>query len=360
MSTSQPGPRDRVVLAQASHPGHPGDGTDRPWLVLERRAAPLSSVAPQLRWAEVESIDELLGRWSTVAPDLRALLEDAGTHALLRADGIDVRELVVASPVRPRQAFCTIGNYAGQVIEAAVDAGDGPCGRGAHRRRIEAQERVALRRSDGDPYICLTSPHRVRGPRGPLALPAGVETLDWEVEIAVVIGARTDAPESHGVVAGYCVANDLTIRSQVLRADQPALGSDWVQSKGLAGSLPLGPWFVPTWQVPDVSALRLQLRVNGQLMQDDVAADMIFDVDRQLSHLRRYTRLGAGDVLCTGSPAGFGAHHRRFVRPGDEVHASVAELGDQVLTCVAAPPSGDCPPPVVEPGFSLSGRKQSR
>ena len=110
---------------------------------------------------------------------------------------------------------------------------------------------------------------------------------------------------------------------------------DWVQSKGISGSLPVGPWFVPAWQVPDVSALRLQLSLNGTLMQDDLAADMIFDVAAQIDYLSQHTVVAPGDIVCTGSPAGFGAHHRRFLRPGDEVRARVEGLGEQVLAVVA-------------------------
>jgi 2,4-diketo-3-deoxy-L-fuconate hydrolase len=135
-------------------------------------------------------------------------------------------------------------------------------------------------------------------------------------------------------IAGYCVANDLTVRSEVTRADLPALGSDWVRSKGMPGSLPLGPWFVPAWQIPDVSRLRLRLAVNDTVMQDDTADDMLFGVDHQIAYLSRHTRLRPADVICTGSPAGFGSHHGRFLRDGDLVTAQVSGLGEQHLRCV--------------------------
>ena len=103
----------------------------------------------------------------------------------------------------------------------------------------------------------------------------------------------------------------------------------------MPGSLPLGPWFVPAWQVPDASRLRLRLSVNGTVMQDDTADDMLFGIERQLAYLSRHTRLRPGDVICTGSPAGFGAHHGRFLRAGDVVTAQVSGLGEQRLRCVA-------------------------
>jgi 2-keto-4-pentenoate hydratase/2-oxohepta-3-ene-1,7-dioic acid hydratase in catechol pathway len=348
-----------VVLAQARR-ADSTVGATRPWLVHGRHAAPLASVGDHPAWAHAGSIDDLLAQWYAVAGDLRELTEDARTREEIDRHGLDVAELVVDAPVRPRQAFCTIGNYAGQVVEAAVDAGDGPCGRGAERRRRETRESVDRRRLEGEPYICLTSPHRVSGPRDELGLPPQLDTLDWEVEVAVVIGlGASGTARGDGVVAGYCLANDLTIRSEILRRDVPGLASDWIRSKGMRGSLPLGPWFVPAWQVPDVSALRLQLHLNNELMQDELAGDMIFDVDRQMDYLARHAVLGAGDVLCTGSPAGFGAHYRRFLRPGDRVRASVAELGEQMTTCVEQPADlGE--PQLPEPVGRVGGRNLQR
>ena len=158
-------------------------------------------------------------------------------------------------------------------------------------------EALDRRRRTGEPYVCLTSPERIRAPVGELTIPPGVETLDWEVEIAVVIGANgrdMSVEKAANVIAGYCVANDLTVRSEATRADLPALGSDWVRSKGMPGSLPLGPWFVPAWQVPDASQLRLRLSVNDTVMQDDTADDMLFGIEHQIAYLSRHTRAATG------------------------------------------------------------------
>ena len=355
-STRSPAaPADRVVLAQATRAGDVGvdDASARPWLVHEALAVPLAAVAQESAVAEAVSVHELLLEWHAVASVLQGLTESPRTREEIRSRGCDVAELVLMSPVQPRQTFCTVGNYARQVVEAAIDAGDGSDGPGANGRRDAALMDVERRKRDGQPYICLTSSHRVSGPRGHLTLPVELETLDWEVEVAAVLGAEGTGAAA---VAGYCLANDLTVRSRVLRSDVPTLGSDWVQSKGMPGSLPMGPWFVPTWQVPDVCALRLQLYLNNRLMQDDCAADMIFGVDEQIAYLARHTVLAAGDVVCTGSPAGFGAHHRRFLLPGDEVRASVAELGEQVITCVAQPTAGG--PSTDDPAGRPTGTEQ--
>jgi 2,4-diketo-3-deoxy-L-fuconate hydrolase len=314
-----------VALAQGSLAG----GPSRPWLVHRGRALQLTRAAEGTRLAEVASVDALVRAWDRWADDLRDLTDDAGTADTITRRGLDIGDLSLHAPVTPGQVFCTIGNYGRQIVEAAVDSGDGSEGPGAPARRAQAVEATEHRRRTGVPYICLTSPHRVAPPRGHLVVPGDVDTLDWEVEVAAVLA------DAH-VVAGYCLANDLTIRARVQRVDVPALASDWVQSKGMSGSLPLGPLFVPEWQVPDVSALRLQLFVNDKLMQDDNAGDMVFDIKQQVSYLARHSVLRSGDVICTGSPAGFGMHHGRYLRPGDVVRAHVAELGEQWIECVAA------------------------
>jgi 2-keto-4-pentenoate hydratase/2-oxohepta-3-ene-1,7-dioic acid hydratase in catechol pathway len=266
-------------------------------------------------------------------------MEQPRTALAIGEEGLPVASLQLEAPLQPAQLFCTIGNYVRQVIEAAVDGGDAG---DADRLRTTTAQALMQRRQDGTPYVCLTSIDRVGTPEGGLVLPTDVDTLDWEVEIGAVIGgsgSRLTPSEAQAVIAGYCVVNDLTIRSRVVRPDLPGLGSDWLQCKGLQGSLPLGPWFVPFWQVPDPSVLRLQLSLNGTLMQNDTADDMVFSIPEQLSYLSQHTRLRPGDLLCTGSPAGFGLHHGRLLRAGDTLRASVTGLGEQVTRLMDPTPS---------------------
>jgi len=325
-----------VVLAQGRRPG----GESLPWFVLGEHALPLRYWAGASPLGLATSVTDLVENWSRHEATLQAFTTSARMHSAIRTHGISTDSLAWEAPIRPRQVFCTIGNYERQIVEAAVDADDGPDGPGAADRRRAALDGVRRRRETGDPYVCLTSSARVAAPIGTLQLPH--DSLDWEVEIAAVVRSplpRAGSVEARDVIAGYCTANDLTIRPRVLRDDVPAMGSDWIQSKGAAGTLPLGPWFVPAWQIPDVTALRLRLWVNGQLMQDDLGSDMVFGIERQVSYLSSHTQLHAGDVICTGSPAGFGAHHGRFLRGGDELIAEVSGLGRQRLTCVSAAPA---------------------
>jgi 2,4-didehydro-3-deoxy-L-rhamnonate hydrolase len=323
-----------VVLAQASL----GDGGALPWLIADGRALPVNEWAEHWPLSRVRSVSELVKSWPAHKSDLHDLTDNPRIREVIGSRGADIGALRMQAPIRPRQTFCMIGNYRRQIVEAAMDSGDGADGPGALGRRVATIEELDRRSRTGEPYGCLTSSERVGVPIGNLAIAQGVETLDWEVEIAVVVGAsahRISAENAASVIAGYCVANDLTVRSRVMRDDLPALGSDWIQSKGMPGSLPLGPWFVPAWQVSDPSRLRLRLSVNGTVMQDDTAEDMLFGIERQVAYLSHHTSLRPGDVVCTGSPAGFGAHHGRFLRPGDVVTAQVTGLGEQHLRCVA-------------------------
>lgn len=321
-----------VVLAQAAPP----EGAAEIWLVQHGRALPLRNWADQWTCARFASVTDLVQQWPAHRTSLRELTALSGTANALAAAGVPVDSLRLEAPLRPAQLFCTIGNYRRQVIEAAVDAGEPS---DADQLRDATALAIEQRRRNGTPYICLTSTERVGSPVGDLVLDPNVDTLDWEVEIGAVIGGSGSdltLPEAHASIAGYCVVNDLTIRSRVVRPDLPGLGSDWLQCKGLQGSLPVGPWFVPAWQVPDPSHLRLRLSLNGALMQDDTADDMVFNIPKQLQYLSRHTRLRPGDLVCTGSPAGFGLHHGRFLRAGDTVRASVTGLGGQTTRVVHA------------------------
>lgn len=343
-----------IVLAQASLQKKPA----AVWLIYRGLALPLQNWSERWPCARAASVTDLIRQWPTHHEELRRLLELPRTAETIAQEGIAVGALQLEAPLQPSQLFCTIGNYGRQVIQAAVDAGDPS---DAERLRDATVQALKQRRVEGAPYICLTSVDRVGPPLGELILEPDVNTLDWEVEIGAVIGksgSRLTESEAQTVIAGYCVVNDLTIRSRILRPDLPGLGSDWLQCKGLPGSLPIGPWFVPAWQVSDPSHLRLQLSLNGKLMQDDTADDMVFTIPEQLSYLSQHTRLRPGDILCTGSPAGFGVHHGRFLRTGDTLKASVTGLGEQSTVFVgtsstAIPPNPDLSRPDYDEGVRV-------
>jgi 2,4-didehydro-3-deoxy-L-rhamnonate hydrolase len=280
------------------------------------------------------SMSELLNDWAVNAERLQQLCRTTALRALIMERGVAVSALRLHAPVAPRQLYCTIGNYRAQALQAALDADSGG-DESARRRSVLAS--IETRRNEGAPYVCLKGPAAVAGPFDSLPIEAGDGTLDWEVEIGVVIGRgarNVEAAHAFDYVAGYCVVNDITLRDQVIRQDLPTLGTDWLQSKSRSGWLPSGPWLVPAWDVEDPSTLRPWLRLNGELMQDGVASDMIFSIAEQIAYLSRHTTLHPGDLICTGTPAGIGSHYGRYLRAGDLVEAGVSALGVQRVVCV--------------------------
>lgn len=284
-----------------------------------------------------DCIERFMHEWEANSALLQKVCADPVTADAIMKQGVPLTSFRMHSPVAPRQVYCTIGNYRSQLLQAALDADDGPQGPGAPARRDALLNAIEARRRDGAPYICLKGPACVSGPDESLPIAPDVKTLDWEVEIGVVIGksvTRVTAEEALGCIAGYCVVNDLTLRDRVFRQDVPAMGTDWLQSKSRPGWLPAGPWMVPTWAVADVSALTLWLRLNGALMQAGAASDMVFTIGEQIAWLSNSIRLEPGDLICTGTPAGLGSHFGRYLRPGDVVEAGVDGLGAQRVTCV--------------------------
>lgn len=191
--------------------------------------------------------------------------------------------------------------------------------------------------SRGKPYHFIASTSVLNGHNQPVTRPAGCEQFDWEVELAVVIGApafQVPAAEALSVIAGYTVANDLSLRDFAQRDDIPFY-PDWITSKCYAGCLPLGPAIVPASQVPDPMNLQLSLRVNGETRQSSNTKEMVYSIGRQVEFLSHVLPLRPGDVILTGTPAGTAAHWNRYLQPGDVVEAEVELLGT-LTTRVAA------------------------
>jgi len=175
----------------------------------------------------------------------------------------------------------------------------------------------------------------VVGPHAAIPLPEYSNAVDWEIELAVIIGrpARNVSIE-HALeyVAGYTVANDVSVRDSLSRRKLLPPSSpfyrDWVASKGFEGACPLGPWIAPATQIPDPQALALRLWLNGELMQNSNTSSMIFTVAEQLSALSRRLTLHPGDVILTGTPAGVGAGRGRFLRSGDALRLWIEGIGE--------------------------------
>ena len=153
-------------------------------------------------------------------------------------------------------------------------------------------------------------------PGARVRIPAVVERLDYEGELAVVIGAG-------GRAAGFAVADDLSARD--LQRAEP----QWTRAKGFDGACPWGPWVTTADEVEDPGALRLRTWVNGELRQDGSTSDLIFGVGELLDFIAETTTLAPGDVVLTGTPSGVGEamDPSRFLAAGDVVRIEIEDLG---------------------------------
>ncbi|MGC5617374.1 fumarylacetoacetate hydrolase family protein [Georgenia sp. Z1491] len=276
------------------------------------------------------SLNAILADIGGATPRLEALAADDSAHWRT------VDEVTLLAPVEPRQVIQAGANYRKHVIDLGVAHRDPADGRSEEEVRAETAAMMDERAATGIPYFFLGLPTVIAGPHEDLVLPAGNPTHDWELELAAVIGRpafRVSVDEALNHVAGYTIVNDITTRNLVFRKDMDAIGTDWFRAKNQPGFLPAGPYLVPADQVGDTQTLRVTLRLNGEVMQDEGTDDMIFTVAQLLSHASQTTTLLPGDLLLTGSPSGNGAHWGRMLRPGDVMEGEITGLGRQVVRC---------------------------
>jgi 2-keto-4-pentenoate hydratase/2-oxohepta-3-ene-1,7-dioic acid hydratase in catechol pathway len=166
------------------------------------------------------------------------------------------------------------------------------------------------------PIVFMKLPTSAAAPFGDVRCPPVVRRLDYEGELAVVMG-------SGGAVAGYAVADDITARDLQKRERQ------WTRAKGADGFCPYGPWITTAEEVADPENLRVQTWVNGDLRQDSSTSDLIFGIDAIVAFLSETITLQPGDLILTGTPSGVGAYQDppAFLQSGDVVRIEIEELG---------------------------------
>lgn len=168
----------------------------------------------------------------------------------------------------------------------------------------------------------------LRGSGDAIIHPTITESLDYEGELAVVIGRRATAvsvADAGKFVGGYCVANDVSARD--IQANDPA--GQWLNGKSLDSFAPVGPYFVTADEVPDWRELQLRTWVNGDLRQDELCGDMVFGVEELVSFISQGITLEPGDLILTGTPSGVGYSFDppRWLTPGDVVEVEISGLG---------------------------------
>ena len=166
----------------------------------------------------------------------------------------------------------------------------------------------------------------VNGPFDDVHLPRVSDKLDYEAELALVIGTRcrhVKAQDAHGVIAGFTIANDVSVRDWQMRAQT------WTLGKSFDTHGPLGPALLTPDEVADVENLNVRCFVNGQQRQDANTGDMIYSLGAMIEHLSAAMTLEPGDVLATGTPAGIGSAMEppQYLKAGDVVRVEIDGLG---------------------------------
>lgn len=176
------------------------------------------------------------------------------------------------------------------------------------------------------PVLFTKFPQSLTGPYDPIVKPPESSQVDYEAELAVIVGRRVrraSAERAIESVAGYAVANDVTMRDYQYKSHQ------WLQGKAWSRSTPLGPFLVTPDEVGDPGMLDITLDLNGRRKQSSNTERMIFDVPTIIAHLSEFVTLEPGDVILTGTPGGVG--YRRdpqvFLEPGDRVRVEISGVG---------------------------------
>jgi len=179
-----------------------------------------------------------------------------------------------------------------------------------------------------EPVIFFKSTTALVGPNDNLVIPKNATQVDWEVELAVVIGKRAlYVPKDKALdyVAGYVLHNDYSERTF-----QKDRGGQWVKGKSCDTFAPLGPFLATRDEIADLGNLKMWLKVNGQTRQNSSTAEMIFDVATLVSYLTEFMTLLPGDVISTGTPSGVGLGMKppQYLKAGDVVELGVEKLGE--------------------------------
>ena len=187
-----------------------------------------------------------------------------------------------------------------------------------------------------EPILFIKANSSISGPNDPIEKPRGSTNLDWEVELAIIIGTRAKyikEADAMKHIAGFAVCNDVSERFF-----QQERGGQWTKGKSHDSFGPVGPWIATTDEIPDVHKLGMWLDVNGKRCQTGSTATMIFNVPKIVSYLSEITTLMPGDIITTGTPpgVGLGMKPQKVLNVGDVVTLGIDGLGDQRQEVVAA------------------------
>ena len=258
-----------------------------------------------------------------------ALLADRGALKGLGAGTSGYPRIVLAW----NELLAPIG-HPGKLLCAAMNYGE-------HIREIGAP---VIGPKNAVPKLFLKPSTCVTPPFADVPLPTVSTTVDWELELAVIIGSRgrdLRPDRALELVGGYAVINDLSARTMSWGLADRQAGHwdqffDWLMGKWPDGFAPFGPWVVTADEVPDPHDLELTLQVNGVVRQRGSTSQMIFSIAELISFASRFMTLEPGDVIATGTPSGVGAASGTFLNAGDVVQGEISAIGHIETRVVAS------------------------
>ncbi|MGE5539326.1 MAG: fumarylacetoacetate hydrolase family protein [Gemmatimonas sp.] len=259
----------------------------------------------------IASTKDVLGAWRKALPTLTSLADRmASGDAALNAASKPLADTRLLAPILyPDVIMCAFANYTDHMKEMS--------------------DRDPPDKTKVKPLFFFKHPRSVIGPEATVALPAHSKQVDWEAELAVVIGepARNVSVETAmDHVAGYTIMNDLSLRDCGSRTDWN-VRHDFMSGKSFDTGAPMGPWIVPASQIPDVYKLSLKQWIAGELMQDSSTSYMHFTIAEQVSYLSHKFTLRPGDVIATGSPSGNGRPRGIYLKPGQDLTIEIEKIG---------------------------------
>ncbi len=236
--------------------------------------------------------------------------------AVPESEGLPLAGLRLDAPIRAvPKLFSLAGNYRKHIVESGLEA--------------DAEGPIAT------PQVFWKPSTAINRPGGTIPLRTNNVFLDWEVELAVIIGRTAkDVPaaEAMGCVFGYTVINDISERRFNKRLENRKLREfdrffDWLMGKWFDGSAPMGPEIVTADEIADPHNLDIHLRLNGELMQDSNTRYMIFGIPETIAYISSVVTLEPGDVIAMGTPEGVGHARGIALKPGDHIRAEIERIG---------------------------------
>jgi len=312
----------------ATYAGNPGGRFAA--IVLGDTATDIAAVyrayrdSPRGKAGPLTATDSLLGLmegWDRNFPVLQemvAFIEQEGV-ARFAASSAKISGLRALPPlIRPGKIFNAAQNFQEHVDEM-LRAGMTPPG-----------PKFTGERSTSRPYLFLKAPSVLAGAYDDIAIPRGMEKIDWEAEIACAIwkrGKRITASNALDHVAGFMTTNDVSCRDIGVRPDRPGLRSDWLGGKSHDNFAPMGPFLTPRDFVKDHTKLFIRLTVNGEMKQNGNTSQFIYPPEEQIEYASNILTLEPGDVFVCGTCGGVGQGTNTFLKVGDVMETEVEGLG---------------------------------